>query len=130
MKRKLANKDSRGAAIVEFAVVLPILLLLVFGIIDFGLLFYNDLRLTQAARDAARYVSVNDVAVANDTIDDAVAQLVNVDPLTRDIDQGGQGEASTVTLVGTYSWLTPLPGLIPGLGASATFDASAVMRQE
>lgn len=49
--RILKNK---GAAVVEFAVVLPILLLLVFGIIEFGFLLYNKAMLTNASREAAR----------------------------------------------------------------------------
>ncbi len=44
----------RGAAAVEFALVLPLLLLLVFGIIDFGRAYMAQISLTQAAREGAR----------------------------------------------------------------------------
>jgi Flp pilus assembly protein TadG len=47
-------KDDRGATIVEFAIVLPVLLLLIFGIIDYGLLIYNKQILTNACREGAR----------------------------------------------------------------------------
>jgi Flp pilus assembly protein TadG len=47
-------KDDRGATIVEFAIVLPLVLLLIFGIIDFGLLIYNKQILTNASREGAR----------------------------------------------------------------------------
>ncbi|MDO3378430.1 TadE/TadG family type IV pilus assembly protein [Geoalkalibacter halelectricus] len=47
-------RDDRGAAAVEFAVVLPLLLMLVFGIIEFGLLIYNKAMITNASREAAR----------------------------------------------------------------------------
>jgi hypothetical protein len=40
---------------VEFAVVLPLLLLLVFGIISFGLLFHDRLSISDGAREAGRY---------------------------------------------------------------------------
>ena len=43
-----------GAALVEFAIVLPLLLLLVGGIIEFGLLFYNKQVITNASREGAR----------------------------------------------------------------------------
>jgi Flp pilus assembly protein TadG len=47
-------KNDRGATIVEFSIVLPLLLLLIFGIIDFGLLLYNKQILTNACREGAR----------------------------------------------------------------------------
>jgi Flp pilus assembly protein TadG len=47
-------KNDRGATIVEFAIVLPVFLLLIFGIIDFGLLIYNKQILTNATREGAR----------------------------------------------------------------------------
>ena len=47
-------KNQRGASAVEFAVVLFPLVLLVFGIIDFGFLLYNKAMLTNASREGAR----------------------------------------------------------------------------
>ena len=52
MKGELKNQ--RGASMVEFAIVLPLLLLLVFGIIEFGLLLYNKAMITNASREGAR----------------------------------------------------------------------------
>jgi Flp pilus assembly protein TadG len=46
--------EERGAEIVEFAIVLPLLLLILVGIIDFGLLFQRYQVLTNAAREGAR----------------------------------------------------------------------------
>lgn len=48
----------RGAAAVEMALVLPLLLLVVGGIIDFGRMFYTQEILTNAAREGARMVAV------------------------------------------------------------------------
>ena len=50
--RKLRN--DQGGALVEFAIVLPLLLILVFGIIEISLLFYNKAVLTNASREGAR----------------------------------------------------------------------------
>ncbi|APG25741.1 TadE/TadG family type IV pilus assembly protein [Syntrophotalea acetylenica] len=47
-------RSQKGAAVVEFAVVLPLLLLIVFGIIEFGFIFYNKALLTNASREGAR----------------------------------------------------------------------------
>jgi Flp pilus assembly pilin Flp len=52
-----ANSD-RGAAAVEFALLLPLLLLIVFGIIDFGRALNTQITLTQAAREGARALAL------------------------------------------------------------------------
>lgn len=57
MKGKSGFRSERAAAMVEFAIVLPILLLLVFGIIDFGRALYTLNNLTAAVREGARLAS-------------------------------------------------------------------------
>lgn len=52
-KRKWQNQE-RGASAVEFAFVLPVLLLILFGIIEFGLLLYNKQVITNASREGSR----------------------------------------------------------------------------
>ena len=47
-------KGERGAAAVEFAIVLPLLVLLLFGAVEFGLLLYNQQVITNASREGAR----------------------------------------------------------------------------
>lgn len=47
-------KDQDGASIVEFAIIFPLLMLLLFGIIELSLLLYNQQILTNAAREGAR----------------------------------------------------------------------------
>jgi len=59
MKLKHIIKKENGQAMVEFALVLPILLLLVAGIIDFGWLYYNQLTANNASREAARYIAIH-----------------------------------------------------------------------
>ncbi|MBT2500744.1 pilus assembly protein [Agromyces sp. ISL-38] len=52
--------DDRGAAAVEFALVLPLLLVLVLGILEFGRVFNIQIALSNAAREGARYMAVHD----------------------------------------------------------------------
>lgn len=53
------KKREKGQSEVEFALVLPILLLIVCGILDFGWLFYNQLSVENACREGARVGCVN-----------------------------------------------------------------------
>lgn len=54
MNRHRFGGGDRGNAAVEFALVLPLLLLIVFGLIDFGRALNTQITLTQAAREGAR----------------------------------------------------------------------------
>jgi len=55
----LRKPRSRGQALVEFALVIPMFLLLIFGIVDIGRYVYTNNALNQAAREAARVGSVS-----------------------------------------------------------------------
>jgi Flp pilus assembly protein TadG len=71
MKSKISNiltrvflkkgKNQIGAAAVEFALILPCLLALVFGIFQFGIAFNNWITITNAAREGARLASIEGV---------------------------------------------------------------------
>jgi Flp pilus assembly protein TadG len=58
MKSAGSNHRQRGAQIVEFALVLPFLILMLFLVIDFGFLAYNKAVITNASREAARASAV------------------------------------------------------------------------
>jgi Flp pilus assembly protein TadG len=57
-RRTGTGTDDRGAAAVEFVLVLPLLIILVFGIIEFGLYFAQELSVSNAARQGARFAVV------------------------------------------------------------------------
>jgi Flp pilus assembly protein TadG len=54
-----SKTNERGAAAVELAIILPLLLLILFGIIEFGRAYNVQVSLTQAAREGARYAAVH-----------------------------------------------------------------------
>ena len=69
--RRQARQDD-GAAAVEFGLIAPVLVLLVFGIMSFGILFAQSLALSNAARQGARFGSVGSRTCA-----DMVAETKN-----------------------------------------------------
>jgi Flp pilus assembly protein TadG len=59
MNFKRQIKNERGQTMTEFAFVLPILLVLLFGIVQFGIIFNNYVTVTDAARTASRKGAVS-----------------------------------------------------------------------
>ncbi len=57
IKKKV--KSEEGQALLEFALVLPLILMILCGIIDFGWLFYNQLNVDNSVREAARSICVD-----------------------------------------------------------------------
>jgi Flp pilus assembly protein TadG len=57
--KRLKIRDEQGQTLTEFAIVLPLLVVLLFAIIQFGIVFNNYVSLTDAARAAARKGAVS-----------------------------------------------------------------------
>lgn len=123
----------RGAAAVEFALLLPLLLLLVFGIIDFGRLLNAQVTLTQAAREGARLVSLGQPNVTTRTQGAATGlKNVTVTVLTAcPVGSSGSSDA-TVKVSYTFSFVTPVGKIASmfggsGYGSTITLSAQGVM---
>lgn len=52
-------KPEKGAVMVEFALILPFLLIVIFGVMELGLIFIQDNTLNKSVRESARYLSLN-----------------------------------------------------------------------
>lgn len=112
MKRKDAE---RGAAAVEAAFILPVLLLLVMGIMEFGFLFNQQISATNAAREGARFAAIhyNDPGFGNGQ---AVAAARAAAPTLSEISTAvvvsscSPGATVTVTVQPPIGWLI---GFIP-----------------
>jgi len=59
MRNRAAFRSERGQSITEFALVLPLIVLLLFGVIQFGITFNNYVTLTDAVRAGARKGAVS-----------------------------------------------------------------------
>ena len=73
--RKRAHRKREGAAALEFALVLPLLVILLFGIIDFGYLMFTVSTMNNAAREGARRGAVESVPANVETNARTAAQF-------------------------------------------------------
>ena len=123
----------RGATAVEFALLLPLLLLIVMGIIDFGRMLNAQQTLTQAAREGARLVALGQPNVAGRT----QAAATGLSPVGVSIQSAcpvGAGPGSNGAVQASFTFqFTPglgyLVGLFGGTGLSGqtTLSARGVM---
>ena len=104
------GRDS-GASAVEFALILPVLLLLLLGIIDFGRLTYERLTVTQAAFEGARASgfkrdTATVTAIVNTTASPLTVNITN----TTNFDCTTSDSETTVTVARPtpFTWYTPL----------------------
>lgn len=118
----------RGAAAVEFAFILPVLLLLIMGIMEFGFLFNQQISASNAAREGARYAAVHypDDDFSDDQVRaaarNAAPTLADSTPVNINYAAGScaPGTDVTVTVLPAQGWLIgfiPLPApQITGVG--------------
>jgi len=135
MKRRalLSQTRDRGAAAIEFALLFPLLMLIVFGIIDFGRALNAQITLTQAAREGARLDALGEPNVVSQT----QAAATGLSPVSVSVTACPPGAAPTVNAVVdvtyTFEFVTPIgviAGLVGGsggLGSPVTLTATGVM---
>ncbi len=104
-------KSEKGQATVEFALVLPILLLLLCGIIDFGWVFGNQLLAENASREAARYTAIHYYDSSADDDQAAAQAIVAARAPTIDapiVTLAILGDTVTVSVSSSIDILTPI----------------------
>jgi Flp pilus assembly protein TadG len=116
-------RDTQAAALLEFAIVVPLLFAFVFGIVDFGRYFFLYNNLSNAAREGARLAAVSPMSTAADIttttaavvsavrgrINDKNSATANVQLVTV-----GTSPAQTVKVsITAYPFARAIPGLVP-----------------
>lgn len=108
MTPKIHLKDERGQALVEFALVIPIFMMLLLGILQFGIIFNNYITLTDAARAGSRVAAVSRLDASRESkakaaVEDAAGGL-DLDELEVEVDSSwAPGEQVTVTAKYPYA---------------------------
>ena len=142
MRNFKEKSPERGAAVVEFAIVLPFLMLLLMGIIELGLLFYSQQILTNASREGARsgiarFDENSDGLFDESDIFDVIDKYWNdrlitfgtapVVNKTADGEEGSYGVVLTVTVDCDYTFLVPE---LLGFNTTIPLSAETVMQME
>lgn len=127
-KKRLFNK---GQTIVETALILPVILLLVFGIIEFGRMFNAYLVISNASRDGSRYASIGHTGtevrqIINDRTSALGTVVVNINPEDARI----HGEKVEVTVGYDFPIVTPIVGPIISNTSTLYIESTTAMRVE
>lgn len=134
-RRSLRRVDDRGAALVELGIILPILFLLVFGIMEFGWAYFQQLDLRHGAREGARLAAVNYKETAAPTaatqttqiVDELCERMDSGDATTVQIDQVAGGAVGGEIQVTVEKPLTQLTGFLDfalgGITLSSTVNS-------
>jgi len=147
----LRIRSPRGAELIEFALVFPVLLLVVLGIVDFGFLFQRMEVVTNAAREGARlavlpgygstdvcnrtlsYLQAGGVVVSG-TCPNPTNPTITID-MSYSIPMGGSatslsGKRVVVQYTNQYLFLSPILRLFGGQLSSVPVRGVAIMRDE
>lgn len=109
--------NDKGAAAVEFAIILPLLLLLILLLIDFGRLSFVQISLNAASREAARGSSLSmttqQVKVLAENSAVGVAAMASLGTSILIVDSQpciptASGESTLVTVKVNFQWITPI----------------------
>jgi Flp pilus assembly protein TadG len=137
-------REQRGAIAVEFALIVPLLLLLVLGILEFGLAYHSWDGTQNAAREGARLGAVSPDEAEIEARVRGTTSFLNQDQLTVTIECGTTGgtfatcpapadwEAGDIVRVTVdygYDFITPLPNFV-GLGSQMEMQSIAEARFE
>ena len=129
LRRRLlcVGDDSRGAVALEFALGLPIFIAMIYGVFEFGRIFWTQSTMEFAVEEAARFALVNPDASSNDIIDvvrDKAAGLdvarIKVD-ISYEPDATGTIARAFVNVKGIYNYAPMVPLVLPATGG-ATLD--------
>ena len=129
-------RSESGASAVEFALLLPVLMVILFGVIECGMALYRQAILTNASREGARLGIVQSTPpIANAAVTAKInayltAAGINPGTVTRNVPvlTGGTGSDVIVTLTLPYTYVV-LPGLT-SITPSINLVATTVMRHE
>lgn len=128
--RILKNQD--GQSVVEFAIILPVLLLIIMGIVQFGMLIGSYLTLENAAREAARAGIIGSTNAEVRLVITSTSPNLEPGKLTIAIapSEGSRTSGSTLTVNLTYNYDLTIPIISSLFNNTVVLNAETSMRIE
>ena len=134
-----STKDEKGSVAVEFAILLPLFIMFVWGAIEFGLAYYTQEVLTNATREGARAGIVQTLpkptvaqiqAIVTSYVTNSGVPIGSLNAPT--VTGAGGVFPNPLTVTATYNYTFPIVSMITAgaVPASITLTASTVMRHE
>jgi Flp pilus assembly protein TadG len=125
-------KKNDGQALVEFAIILPILLLILMGIVEFGMMLNSYLTVRNACREGARTAIVGSSDVEIKSLILTVSKALNNTDLTINITPGQSNRKSgaPLTVEVKYNYHLTVPIISGIFGNVIVLDAQTTMRIE
>lgn len=138
MKTRIPKQNERGVAAAEFALLLPVFLMILFGIIEFGMIMYGREIVTNATREGARAGITQGppklTAGQITTISNNYLTNTGINPASVTFTAAGAGGAnpSTLTVSATYryNFLIPYIPAMTGIPNPLIINTQTVMRHE
>ncbi|WP_066258703.1 TadE/TadG family type IV pilus assembly protein [Neobacillus drentensis] len=105
-------KSEKGQSLVEFALILPLFLMLLFGIVDFGRAFHAYLTIDHAGREAARAASIGKDNAAVKLVAKKQGSSIGLNEDRVDISTASRtpGTDITITINYQFNFITPVLG--------------------
>ena len=136
--KRMKRLNERGAAAVEFALLLPVLLTILFGIIEFGMIMYGREIVTNATREGARagIVQGPPKRTSGQITTISTNYLTGTGIKTADVSFNAVGagltnpNTLTVTATYRYSFLIPYIPAVVGIPNPLIINTQTVMRHE
>ena len=126
--KKRANREN-GQSLVEFALLLPLLVVILFGIMEFGQLWMTMNVLTGAAREGARVAAVT--APDANQVRNAVQSVLNGANINNaSISVSGPDAANQVTVTVQINYTVTTANIIPGFNGTFQLTRNSTMRWE
>jgi Flp pilus assembly protein TadG len=133
---KLSSRKQQGASLVEFAVLAPVFVVLLFGLVEFGMSIYSKEVIGNASREGARFGVVYTTPRKTTTeirtkVQDYLTKSGFTGTATINVTGAGGASGSSLTVAVTYPYsFQVLPSFVSGLTGTINLTAKSIMLME
>jgi Flp pilus assembly protein TadG len=126
------SRREKGQSLLEFALILPVLLIVLAGVLDLGRLYYSYIAVTDAAAEGATYAAMHPEVSERDEVfqrtQEASRGLVQIDNSMVEVDCPSVASGAPVTVTVSYSFTVATP-LINVIVPNGVLELRAVARE-